>query len=68
MSAPSLDLRDSSPRLPVEKRLEESASRAPSACIAVAVTFLSLLAAASDAPTTQELFIHKPAIVAGDGQ
>ena len=45
-------------------RLEKSASRAT--CIAVAVTFLSLLAAASDAPTTQELFIHKPAIVAGD--
>jgi hypothetical protein len=66
MSAPSLDLRDSLPSFSVKKRLEKSASRAASTCIAVAVTFLSLLAGTAGAATAQELFIHKLAILAGD--
>ena len=63
MGAPSSDLRDSLPGFPVEKRLEKSAPRAPSTCIAVAAA--ALLGAAS-AATAQESFIHKPAFLAND--
>jgi len=50
----------------VKKPLDKSASRAASTCIAVAITFLSLLTGAAGAATAQELFIHELAILAGD--
>jgi hypothetical protein len=42
------------------------ASHAPSSCTVVAVTLLSLLAAAAGAATADELFIYQPVVQASD--